>query len=98
MNYFEYTVEVEVTEEIEKKTKVIFDMVKDGRSPFNIYKISDEPIEGDKNKEDSENKMTKTIRTFTLTSLSNINGIVLQFFRGDCAKFLCFYKTPVIMF
>jgi len=68
MNYFEYTVEVEVTEEIEKKTKVIFDMVKDGRSPFNIYKISDETIEGDKNKEDAENKMTKTIRTFTLTS------------------------------
>jgi hypothetical protein len=98
MNYFEYTVEVEVTEEIEKKTKVIFDMVKDGRSPFNIYKISDETIEGDKNKEDAENKMTKTIRTFTLTSLSNINAIVLQFFRGDCAKFLCFYKTPVIMF
>ena len=98
MNYFEYTVEVEVTEEIEKKTKVLFDMVKEGRSPFNIYKISDETIEGDKNKEDAENKMTKTIRTFTLTSLSNINAIVLQFFRGDCAKFLCFYKTPVIMF
>jgi|688.fasta_scaffold00882_39 hypothetical protein len=98
MNYFEYTVEVEVTEEIEKKTKVIFDMVKDGRSPFNIYKISDEPIESDKNKEDTENKTPKTIRTFTLTSLSNINGIVLQFFSGDCAKFLCFYKTPVIMF
>ena len=98
MNYFEYTVEVEVTDEIEKKTKVLFDMVKDGRSPFNIYKISDEPIEGDKNKDETDNKTTKTIRTFTLTSLSNINAIVLQFFRGDCAKFLCFYKTPVIMF
>jgi hypothetical protein len=73
-------------------------MVKDGRSPFNIYKISDEPIEGDKNKDENENKTTKIIRTFTLTSLSNINAIVLQFFRGDCAKFLCFYKTPVIMF
>ena len=93
MNYFEYTVEVEVTEEIEKKTKVLFDMVKEGRSPFNIYKISDETIEGEK-----ENKTNKTIRTFTLTSLSNINSVVLQFFRGDCAKFLCFYKTPVIMF
>jgi hypothetical protein len=98
MNYFEYTVEVEVTDEIEKKTKVIFDMVKDGRSPFNIYKISDESFEGDKNKDENENKTTKIIRTFTLTSLSNINAIVLQFFRGDCAKFLCFYKTPVIMF
>jgi hypothetical protein len=91
-------VEVEVTDEIEKKTKVIFDMVKDGRSPFNIYKISDETIEGDKNKDETENKTNKIIRTFTLTSLSNINTIVLQFFRGDCAKFLCFYKTPVIMF
>lgn len=98
MHYFEYTVEVEVTDEIEKKTKVLFDMVKDGRSPFNIYKISDEPIECDKNKDETENKKNKIIRTFTLTSLSNINAIVLQFFRDDCAKFLCFYKTPVIMF
>ena len=89
MNYFEYTVEVEVTDEIEKKTKQIFEMIKDGRSPFNIYKLSDEKIEGDENKK---------IRVFTLTSLSNISQYVLQFFSGDCAKFLCFHKTPVIMY
>jgi hypothetical protein len=34
MNYFEYTVEVEVTEDIEKKTKILFDMIKDGINPF----------------------------------------------------------------
>jgi hypothetical protein len=48
----------------------------------------DEIIEGDENKK---------IRTFTLTSLSNINNIVIHFFSGNCAKFHCFYKTPVLM-
>jgi hypothetical protein len=50
--------------------------------------MSDETIEGDENKK---------IRTFTLTSLSNINPIVLHYFSGNCAKFYCFYKTPVMM-
>jgi hypothetical protein len=86
MNYFEYTVEVEVTEDLEKKTKILFDMIKDGRNPFYLYKMSDETID--------ENKK---IRTFTLTSLSNINHIIINFFSGNCAKFHCFYKTPVIM-
>jgi hypothetical protein len=86
MNYFEYTVEVEVTEDLEKKTKILFDMIKDGRNPFYLYKMSDETID--------ENKK---IRTFTLTSLSNINQIIINFFSGNCAKFHCFYKTPVIM-
>ena len=86
MNYFEYTVEVEVTEDVEKKTKYLFDMIKDGRNPFYLYKMSDETID--------ENKK---IRTFTLTSLSNINHIIINFFSGNCAKFHCFYKTPVIM-
>jgi hypothetical protein len=88
MNYFEYTVEVEVTEDVEKKTKYLFDMIKDGRNPFYLYKMVDEIIEGDENKK---------IRTFTLTSLSNINNIVIHFFSGNCAKFHCFYKTPVLM-
>ena len=86
MNYFEYTVEVEVTEDLEKKTKILFDMIKDGRNPFYLYKMSDETID--------ENKK---IRTFTLTSLYNINQIIINFFSGNCAKFHCFYKTPVIM-
>jgi hypothetical protein len=88
MNYFEYTVEVEVTEDVEKKTKNLFDMIKDGRNPFYLYKMVDEIIEGDENKKN---------RTFTLTSLSNINNIVIHFFSGNCAKFHCFYKTPVLM-
>ena len=88
MNYFEYTVEVEVSEDVEKKTKNLFDMIKDGRNPFYLCKMADEIIEGDENKK---------IRTFTLTSLSNINHIILHFFSGNCAKFHCFYKTPVMM-
>jgi hypothetical protein len=88
MNYFEYTVEVEVTEDIEKKTKQLFDMIKDGRSPFNLYKLSDETLDGDEKKK---------IRTFTLTSITNINQIVLHYFSGNCAKFYCFYKSPVLM-
>jgi hypothetical protein len=88
MNYFEYTVEVEVTEDVEKKTKQLFDMIKEGRSPFNLFKLSDEVLESDEKKK---------IRTFTLTSLSNINPIVLHYFSGNCAKFYCFYKTPVMM-
>jgi hypothetical protein len=88
MNYFEYTVEVEVTEDIEKKTKQLFDMIKDGRSPFNLYKLSDETLDGDEKKK---------IRTFTLTSITNINHIVLHYFSGNCAKFYCFYKSPVLM-
>lgn len=85
MNYFEYTIEVEITEDVEKKTKLLFDMIKEGRNPFYLHKISDEEDEN------------KKIRTFTLTSLSNINQIVLHFFSGNCAKFHCFYKTPVMM-
>ena len=88
MNYFEYTVEVEVTEEVEKKTKYLFDMIKNGTNPFYLCKITDEIIEDDENKK---------IRTFTLTSLSNINHIIINFFREYCAKFHCFYKTPVMM-
>jgi hypothetical protein len=88
MNYFEYTVEVEVTEDVEKKTKQLFDMIKDGRSPFNLYKLSDETLDGDEKKK---------IRTFTLTSITNINQIVLHYFSGNCAKFYCFYKSPVLM-
>ena len=88
MNFFEYTVEVEVTEDIEKKTKQLFDMIKDGRSPFNLYKLSDETLDGDEKKK---------IRTFTLTSITNINQIVLHYFSGNCAKFYCFYKSPVLM-
>jgi len=88
MNYFEYTIEVEVTEDIEKKTKQLFDMIKDGRSPFNLYKLSDETLDGDEKKK---------IRTFTLTSITNINQIVLHYFSGNCAKFYCFYKSPVLM-
>lgn len=88
MNYFEYTVEVEVTEEIEKKTEFILNMIKEGKNPFNLYKISDETLDGEEKKK---------IRTFTLTSLSNINQIVLQYFSGHCAKYYCFYKSPVMM-
>jgi hypothetical protein len=88
MNYFEYTVEVEVTEDIEKKTKNLFEMIKTGRSPFNLYKLSDETLEGDENKK---------IRTFTLTSFTNINHIILNYFSGNSAKFYCFYKSPVLM-
>ena len=88
MNYFEYTIEVEVTEDIEKKTKLLFDMIKDGRNPFYLQKMSDEKVDGDENKK---------IRTFTLTSLSNIHHIILHFFSGNCAKYHCFYKTPVMM-
>jgi len=39
----------------------------------------------------------KKIRTFTLTSITNINQIVLHYFSGNCAKFYCFYKSPVLM-
>jgi hypothetical protein len=89
MNYFEYTVEVELTEEIEKKTKELFDAIKTGKCILNIYKISDEPFEeGDKK---------KIVRTFTLTSLTNINHIILQFFNGHTATYYCYYKTQVIM-
>jgi hypothetical protein len=91
MNYFEYTVEVEVTDDIEKKTKQLFDMIKDGRNPFYLQKFTDNKIDEDENK-------TKTIRTFILTSSSNINHIILHYFSGNCAKFHCFYKTHVMMF
>jgi hypothetical protein len=89
MNYFEYTVEVELTEEIEKKTKELFETIKTGRCVLNIQKISDETFE--------EGEKKKIVRTFTLTSLTNINQVILHFFNGHRATFYCYYKTPVMM-
>jgi hypothetical protein len=89
MNYFEYTVEVELTEEIEKKSKELIDAIKTGKCILNIHKISDETFE--------EGEKKKIVRTFTLTSLTNINQVILHFFKGYCATYHCYYKTPVMM-
>jgi hypothetical protein len=50
MNYLEYSVEFTITEETEKKTREIMDLIKEGRCAFNFIKFIDEDIGDDKKK------------------------------------------------
>ena len=86
MNHFEYTVDVIVNEEVEKKTKEIIDLVTSGRSPFNLYKIIDEPGNND-------NDPKK--RTFIIFGYTNIHNYIYQLFNGTSAKISCCFKTYV---
>jgi hypothetical protein len=86
MNHFEYSIDVIVNEDVEKKTTEIIDMVKLGRSPFNLYKIIDEPGNDDKDPKK---------RTFIILSYSNIHTYIYQLFYGTAAKINCCFKTFV---
>ena len=85
MNYFEYIIDVPVTEEVETKTNSIIGMIKQGNVPFNLYKIIDE----------GENE--KKHRTFIITSLYNIHNIISQLFIGTSPIYQCYYKSRVSM-
>lgn len=86
MNYLEYTIEFTITDETDKKTKEIMDLVKDGKCAFNFIKYIDEDIEDEKRK-----------RTFILTSYSNISQILFKLFHGIEAKYNCYIKSPIGM-
>ena len=86
MNYLEYTIEFDVTEESEKKTTEVMELIKEGRCAFNFIKSIDEEIESDKKK-----------RTFILTSYSNISQLLFKLFHGIEAKYTCHIKSPLAM-
>lgn len=86
MNFFEYTIEVPINEETERRTEDIINMVKDGICCFNLNKIIDEKDEKDNNK-----------RVFILIAHTNISPILYNLFNGLKAKFLCYNKTLVLM-
>ena len=86
MNYLEYSVEFTITEETEKKTREIMDLIKEGRCAFNFIKFIDEDIGDDKKK-----------RTFILTSYSNISQLLFKLFNGIEAKYVCHIKSPIGM-
>ena len=85
MNYFEYTIDVNVTDDVETKTNKILDLIKQGNAPFNLYKIVDE---GDGEKKN---------RTFIITSLFNIHNIITQLFSGTSPVYQCYYKNRIPM-
>ena len=86
MNYLEYTIEFQINEETEKKTKDIMNVVKEGRCGFNFIKYIDEDDIDDKKK-----------RTFIFTSTSNISQNLFHLFHGIVAKYNCYIKSPVSM-
>jgi hypothetical protein len=90
MNYLEYTIEFAITDETEKKTNEVIDMIKEGRCAFNIVKIVDEKI--DESNEDGKKK-----RTFILTSYTNISQLLFKLFQGIDARYLCYMKSQVAM-
>jgi len=83
MNHFEYTVEVPVTEAVEKATNDIYNSIKEGRCLFNLCKVVDE---GDDDK--------KT-RTFVITSPANIHHIIHPMFSNYGMKVQCYFKSFV---
>lgn len=85
MNFLEYTIEVPINEESDKRTTEIMNLIKEGRCCFNLVRYMD----------DEEND--KKVRTFIITSYSNITQILYQLFNGLMAKYTCFIKTPVNM-
>jgi hypothetical protein len=91
MNYLEYTIEFAITNETEKKTNEVIDMIKEGRCAFNIVKIVDEKMD-ESNEEDGKKK-----RTFILTSYTNISQLLFKLFQGIDARYLCYIKSPVAM-
>ena len=86
MNYLEYTIEFDVTEETEKKTNEVMELIKEGRCAFNFIKFVDEEFDNDKKK-----------RTFILTSYSNISQLLFKLFHGIEAKYICHIKSPYAM-
>jgi len=91
MNYLEYTIEYAITDEAEKKTKEVIEMIKEGRCAFNIVKIVDEKI-NESNEEDGKKK-----RTLILTSYTNISQLLFKLFQGIDARYLCYMKSQVAM-
>jgi|UniRef100_A0A6C0LJE2 hypothetical protein len=83
MNHFEYLVELPVSEDVERVTNDIYNMIKEGRCPFSLSKVVDEG-EGDKKR-----------RLFVITSPVNIHHIVHPMFYKFDMKVLCYFKTPV---
>jgi hypothetical protein len=86
MNYLEYVIEFIITEETEKKTKEIMDIIKEGKCAFNFIKYIDEDDVDEKRK-----------RTFILTSYSNISQILFHLFNGIEVKYSCYIKSPIGM-
>lgn len=86
MNYLEYMIEFQITEETEKKTNEIMEIIKKGNCAFNFIKFIDEEESPDKKK-----------RTFIITSYSNISQILFHLFNGIDAKYNCYIKSPVAM-
>jgi hypothetical protein len=86
MNYLEYVIEFIITEETEKKTKEIMDIIKEGKCAFNFIKYIDE--------DDVDNKKK---RTFILTSYSNISQMLFHLFNGIEVKYSCYIKSPIMM-
>ena len=83
MNHFEYLVELPVSEDVERVTTDIYNMIKEGRCPFSLSKVVDEG-EGDKKR-----------CLFVITSPVNIHHIVHPMFYKFDMKVLCYFKTPV---
>ena len=86
MNYLEYTIEFDITEETEKKTNEVMELIKEGKCAFNFIKFVDEETVNDKKK-----------RTFILTSYSNISQLLFKLFHGIEAKYMCHIKSPIAM-
>jgi hypothetical protein len=83
MNHFEYIVEVPVSDDVERVTNDIYNLLKEGRCPFNLCKVVDE-VEGDKKK-----------RVYVITSPVNIHHIIHPMFYKFDMKVQCYFKTPV---
>lgn len=92
MNFFEYTIEVNINETSEKITNNIQKLFISGQCPFNLHKMIDEET----NECDDKDEKKKT-RTIIITSIYNIHQIVFDLFKGTNANFRCYYKMHVVM-
>jgi len=87
MSYYEYIVSAELTPEFEEKTNEVIKKVQDGTAFYNLYKYTDEPLDGD---------AEKKLRTIVLTSNWNVWPSLYELLKSTNATYAVYHKQRIM--